>query len=427
VHYLQNSVCVLAQSSHLFAVLPACRVLLSLPSSTIPHSLYDPSTTPGAEICLFTKDPPQPADYDASLGVPLPNPVKERLQQTPVEGVTKVLPLGKLRKNYAQFAERRRLLSSYALFLADERVLPLLPALLGSKFFEKKRQPVGVNLAQHDIARELKRARDSTYMYLSTGASVSVRISRSTFSRQQSFENIQAALAQIAAHVPLHWKGVQSIHVKTNDSIALPIYSDVSPVGELLADTPATAAAKKGGAAAAAASSKKKQKKPQQPSSQKKAANGAAAAAPATAASSQKKKGQKRALSTKKEDSTAQPPSAKKARAAAAAAPAATAAASTPATPAKAAGAKRPRDAAAASPRQSAQAAPASPAPSAKKAKQAPAAAAPASPAAATPAKPAKKQANGSAVSKSAVKAAATPAPKAASTKKQAPATTKKQ
>lgn len=353
--------------------------------SAIPHSLYDPSTNPGSEICLFTKDPPTPADYDPKAGVPLVNPIKTSLQATPVAGITKVLSISKLRKNYAQFADRRRLLSGYALFLTDDRILPLMPALLGSKFYEKKKQPVAVNLAQHNIARELTAARDSTYMFLNSGPCCSIRISRSSFSRAQSAENILAALSQIAAHVPKKWEGVQSIHIKTQNSIALPVYNSVASIDQLVPDVEEPKANKKG--------SEKKMKK--------------------------------RALSTKKETKpTSENGSSKKkqktsngeTKPVAAAAPVASKAAA--ATPAKTTG-KRQRDdsapvAAAAA------AAPASPAPSAKKSKSA---ATPApSAVATTPAKPAATTASQKGAAKSAVKAQATPAPKAASQKK-APAT----
>lgn len=356
---------------------------------SIPHSLFDPAANPGSEICLFTKDPPQPADYDPKSGVPLVNPVKTALQEHPVAGVTKVLSISKLRNNYHEFKERRRLLSSYTLFLTDERIMPLLPALLGSKFYEKKKQPVAVNIAQHDFSAELTRARDSTYMFVNTGPCSSIRISRSSFSRAQSFENIQAALDQIAAHVPKHWAGVQSLHIKTQNSIALPIYNSAASIDQLMHDPEPV----------------KKQKSSKKKGSAKK---------------------ERRPLASRKERETPADPNSKKSLAKAAAAAAAAASAGTAAAPAPAAaktkGSKRARDesapesAAAAAP--AAAAAAAAPAQPSKKARSAAAAAD------AAPSTPAKSAAGAKkAASKSAVKAEATPKPKSASTKAAAPAT----
>lgn len=57
-----------------------------------------------------------------------------------------VIGVSKLRKEYRVFEQRRQLAESYDLFLADERVLPSLPRLLGKTFFQKKKQPIPIRL-----------------------------------------------------------------------------------------------------------------------------------------------------------------------------------------------------------------------------------------------------------------------------------------
>jgi len=115
------------------------------------------------DICVFTKDPQK--DYKAKLAAqPVDNVKKVSLrcglctQMILFMLVTSLLAFGlrlltrttsyclqqiigvtKLRQKYKQFADRRQLLSNYQLFMADARIIPLLPALLGKKFFEKKR------------------------------------------------------------------------------------------------------------------------------------------------------------------------------------------------------------------------------------------------------------------------------------------------
>lgn len=51
-------------------------------------------------------------------------------------GVAKVVGLSKLRTKYESHEAKRQLCSSYDLFLADERVLPSLPKLLGGASHE---------------------------------------------------------------------------------------------------------------------------------------------------------------------------------------------------------------------------------------------------------------------------------------------------
>jgi ribosome biogenesis protein UTP30 len=50
-----------------------------------------------------------------------------------------VIGLSKLRANYKQYEAKRQLKDSYDLFLADVRILPMLPRLLGKKFFLSKK------------------------------------------------------------------------------------------------------------------------------------------------------------------------------------------------------------------------------------------------------------------------------------------------
>jgi ribosome biogenesis protein UTP30 len=47
--------------------------------------------------------------------------------------------VSKLKARYKPFEAKRQLCASYDLFLADERVLPLLPPILGKTFFMKKK------------------------------------------------------------------------------------------------------------------------------------------------------------------------------------------------------------------------------------------------------------------------------------------------
>src|SRR5690606_10875399 len=89
-----------------------------------------------SQICLIVKDPQRESE--------------QRIQASGVQGITSVLAVTTLRNYFKAFEAKRRLLDAYDLFLADERVIPLLSRLLGSKFFQKKRQPIAVDLAKDD-------------------------------------------------------------------------------------------------------------------------------------------------------------------------------------------------------------------------------------------------------------------------------------
>lgn len=57
---------------------------------------------------------------------------KKRLMAGQAAGVAKVIGTSKLRTKYESHEAKRNLCAEYDLFLADERILPSLPKLLGA-------------------------------------------------------------------------------------------------------------------------------------------------------------------------------------------------------------------------------------------------------------------------------------------------------
>lgn len=167
------------------------------------------------------------------------------IDANPVEGVNKVIGVTKLRKNYGQYKDKRDLLTSHDLFLADERIVPLLPALLGKKFFMKKKQPVPVCLTRKKLKEELSAARDSTYLFLSAGPCCAFKVATSAFTKLQVLENVMSSIDAAVDKIPRKWKNVQAIHIKTHDSVALPIFNSL-PGTARPAATVARPPAKKG-------------------------------------------------------------------------------------------------------------------------------------------------------------------------------------
>jgi len=174
----------------------------------IPNSLHKETS----EICIFVKDPQ--AD------------VKKTFAEQNVK-VSKVIGLSKLRTNYKEFEAKRQLCGSYDLFLADSRIIPFLPRLLGKQFFKKKRQPIPVDLKVKNISKEIEKARDSTFLYKSGGACSAVRIARTSFDSSEIVENIITGIENIISKVPKKWRNIQSIYIKTSDSVALPIFNSL--------------------------------------------------------------------------------------------------------------------------------------------------------------------------------------------------------
>ncbi|OLY77689.1 putative ribosome biogenesis protein [Smittium mucronatum] len=114
--------------------------------------------------------------------------------------------------------------------MVDDRVIPILPKLLGSKFFSKKKQPVIVNLTKPDLAHELTKALNSTYFFSATGSSLSVKIGVSNLSTDQLSQNIIHALPFIVDRIPKKALNIKYLGIKSPNSVALPIYTNADSV-----------------------------------------------------------------------------------------------------------------------------------------------------------------------------------------------------
>jgi hypothetical protein len=61
------------------------------------------------------------------------------LESHKIKFISRVVGIEKLKGKFKPFEARRMLLKENGLFLADERVVPLLPKLLGVKWFQAKK------------------------------------------------------------------------------------------------------------------------------------------------------------------------------------------------------------------------------------------------------------------------------------------------
>ncbi|KAF9909934.1 hypothetical protein EC991_007737 [Linnemannia zychae] len=172
---------------------------------------------PDAEVCLFVKDPQR--DY------------KRLLEEKNVKAVNKVIGVSKLRAKYKPYEAKRQLCASYGMFLADARVVTVLPKLLGKTFFLKKKQPIPVDMTKSDLKKEIARAIGSTYMHTTSGTCTAVKVGLTSQSAAEITANIETAMPHIIEKIPRKWKNIQSINLKTNDSTALPIFNSLPDEG----------------------------------------------------------------------------------------------------------------------------------------------------------------------------------------------------
>jgi len=148
-------------------------------------------------------------------------------------GIKKILSLHQLRTQYKEYSSRRELVSLYDAFVADDRIVCMLPKALGKIFYVGSKRPLPIRLAvkdklHGDVTEKIKKALGSAFFYLS-GVSTSVRIGTTDQSAEQLAENAEAVLNGAVEHIPGKWKGVQSVFLKSEKSPALPMYEALRP------------------------------------------------------------------------------------------------------------------------------------------------------------------------------------------------------
>ncbi|KAH6792632.1 hypothetical protein C2S52_003109 [Perilla frutescens var. hirtella] len=142
--------------------------------------------------------------------------------------VKQVLKLSKVKSDYNSFESKRNLYDSFDVFLADRRVVDLLPKVLGRVFYKKRKKiPVAVELGGGGgWKEEIERACKSSLLCLSSGSCSAVRVGRNAMKAEEIVENVFDAVDGVAGIVPKKWGGIKCLHLKFCDSLALPLYAE---------------------------------------------------------------------------------------------------------------------------------------------------------------------------------------------------------
>lgn len=187
---------------------------------TIPHAMWKTCDTDedGIEepsVCLIVKE-------DSKEWV------KDMIDEFPKEMVfvKKVLGLDSLRKKHAKFEQQRALLARFDVFMADDRILPMVGKAIGKHFFSTKKQPIPVRLTRKaTLPLQIVHSLRATYWYLSEGTCLSVKAGTTAMLPEQLIGNIVHIATQLPEKLPRKWANIRSISVKTSDSMSLPFYN----------------------------------------------------------------------------------------------------------------------------------------------------------------------------------------------------------
>ncbi|KAG8386726.1 hypothetical protein BUALT_Bualt03G0179100 [Buddleja alternifolia] len=185
----------------------------------LPHPVFDPNTS---QICLIIDDRPKSP-------TPPSDQMKKLIKSQNIP-ISKVIKISKLKTDYKPFEAKRKLCDSYDLFLVDKRVVHLLPKLLGKEFFKKKKLPLGVDLSKKNLKLQVERALGSALLYLRNGTCCVMKVGKVAMEKDEVVENAFDAIKGAVERVPRKWDGIRSLHLKFQDSVALPVYQALPDV-----------------------------------------------------------------------------------------------------------------------------------------------------------------------------------------------------
>ncbi|KAG7561345.1 Ribosomal protein L1/ribosomal biogenesis protein [Arabidopsis thaliana x Arabidopsis arenosa] len=183
----------------------------------LPHPLINP-TEDSPELCLIIDDRPKSGLTKADVTK------KIKSENIPI---TKVIKLSKLKSDYKAFEAKRKLCDSYDMFFADRRIIPLLPRVIGKKFFASKKIPVAIDLKHKNWKQQIEKACGSAMFFIRTGTCSVIKVGKLSMELDEITENVMATLNGVVELLPNKWKYVRSLHLKLSESLALPIYQSV--------------------------------------------------------------------------------------------------------------------------------------------------------------------------------------------------------
>jgi len=183
----------------------------------LPHCPLPPTR----DVCLFVKDMEKgiKADHEDTV-----RHYTSLLEEKGVKGITQVIALRELKVEYKQYEAKNQLVHRFDKFLADDRIIRLLPPLLGKAFYKRKKLPLQVNLKANNLANEIGKMVNTVTLPLQNSGSCSqVTAGLTTMGQGQLVENVSKLVGMIEERYPGGWKNVRSIHVRCGP-ISLPLY-----------------------------------------------------------------------------------------------------------------------------------------------------------------------------------------------------------
>lgn len=185
---------------------------------------FDPETS---EICVIVKDEKGVDKYEQR-----DDWRKEMTVSCPY--VSAVIPYKMLKTDFRTFEQKRNFCNSYDFFVADRDVFHTLPALLGTTFIKNRKMPRKINNIDprsEKLDGDIQKSLSQAFWWVDgRGTCTSIIVGKQSWSVEDLLTNIEEVLVGVAKVTPRGWNFIKSVHVKTENSIALEIYQKGSDI-----------------------------------------------------------------------------------------------------------------------------------------------------------------------------------------------------
>jgi len=181
------------------------------------------------DICLFTRDEPNMSSDQTQRFY------KKLLEERGVKNITEIIPYKVLKTEYKPFEAKRKLLGNFDMFLSDDRIRRLLPSHIGRHFYDRKKDPLSINLNSKNLNRDIQRLVQSSLMKVTKkGCCSMAKVGNSGMTADEIMENIVVTIEAVASKLQMTGKVIKMVHVKSETSVSLPIYtSSLENLGEI--------------------------------------------------------------------------------------------------------------------------------------------------------------------------------------------------
>ncbi|KAI0987183.1 hypothetical protein GJ496_004134 [Pomphorhynchus laevis] len=195
-----------------------------------PHCIYHPSST----ICVFVADIGKipNRNYENTSRI-----YEQMLNKNQQQYKFKVITYHQLKSEFNTFEAKRKLATSFDLFIADERIIKNIANLTGKEFRVRRKWPIPVALKKYVATKShkglinaiLKHMKTDNVILTGHGCTFSVRLCTYQHGFNVCQSQVRSLLKQLDTLVPGGIANIRSVHLECKTCPSLPLFlSEVS-------------------------------------------------------------------------------------------------------------------------------------------------------------------------------------------------------